>query len=229
MRRFRVATITGLVMMTMSGCAESTQAPTGDALYRQASKQYFPLAEDMHRVIMAIDESEWTVGEGGHGALGVSCQLDSGEAGYFLNYVRSIARDGLDAAAVSAAAADAFSELGITSEVAVLGNGDAEEHTVIGEDDRVGRAVVTIRPGQGEIRVTARTDCVPGDAHDLTEMVFGGELDPAAPQRLPAYESRETVPQFYFPADGPLYFGADGAPVEPQPVVTDPPEAPYGD
>lgn len=216
----------GLVLM-MTGCAQA--APEGDELYRQAAEQYFPLAEDMHGVIMAIHEGEWAVDQGAYGALGTSCQRGADEFGYFFDYARTVTLEGLDPQAVSATAASAFAELGLDPDVAVRGEGDGEEHVVIAEGERIGRAVVTIRPARDQIRVTARTPCAPGSAHEVTALVFGDERIPeGAALRMPATEGPDSVPQFYFPADGPLYYDEDGTPVDPQPVVTDPPEAPYG-
>lgn len=229
MGRLWAAAAAGLVLM-MAGCAQQT-APTGDALYGHASERYFPLATSMHEVIMAVHPGEWTVEKGGYGAIGVSCRTATGDSGYSLNYERSVTIDDLDAEAAARAAESAFAELGVVAQVTVRGSGDAEEHVVVAEDELVGRAVVTIRPAQGEVRVTARTECAPGDAHDLTAMVMGGgdRIDAEAARRLPATEGQESVPQFYFPTDGPVYFDEKGAPVEPQPVVSEAPAAPYGD
>lgn len=229
MRRCWAAAAAGLVLM-MTGCAQQVEA-SGDSLYEQAAGQYFPLAEDMHEVIMAVHPGEWAVGTGGYGAVGVSCRLGSGGSGYSLNYVRSVTTEIGDAAGLAATASSAFDALGHDAEVNVRGSGDAEQHVVVAEGERIGRAVVTISPARGEVRVTARTECAPGDAHELTAMVMGGgeRIDRDAATRLPATEVPESVPQFYFPADGPVYFDADGTPVEPQPLITEPPVAPYGD
>ncbi|GAB3618692.1 hypothetical protein GCM10027416_32490 [Okibacterium endophyticum] len=211
----------------MTGCAQA--APQGDALYEEASEQYFPMAEDMHGVIMAIHEGEWTVDQGGYGAQGTSCQRGADEFGYMFNYVRVVTLEDLDAEALSAAAASAFDELGLTPAVTVRGEGEGEEHVVVAEGERIGRAVVTIRPAHDQVRVTARTECAPGSAHDVSALVFGEERLPAGvSRRLPAFEGPDSVPQFYFPADGPVYYNEDGTPVVPQPVVTEYPKAPYG-
>ena len=223
-----MAALTIGLALTMTGCADA--APEGEALYQRAAEQYFPLAEDMHDVIMAIHQGEWAVDQGGYGALGVSCQRGANEFGYFLNYVRIVTLENLDAEAMSATAAAAFSDLGLEPDAIVRGEGAGEEHVVIAEGERIGRAVVTIRPARNEIRVTARTSCVPGSAHDVTAMVFGEERIPAhAARRLPATEGPDSVPQFYFPADGPVYYDENFTPVDPQPIVTEPPTAPYGD
>lgn len=212
----------------MSGCA--AEAPEGDELYAQAAEQYFPMAEDLHSVIMAIHEGEWTVEQGGYGAQGVSCQRGANEYGYMFSYVRTVTIEGLDAEQLSDTAAAAFTDVGASPEVAVRGDGDRREHSIVASSARMGRAVVTIRPARDEVRVSARTQCAPGSAHDLTALVLGSERIPAgASRRLPATETPESLVQFYFPSDGPLYYNEDDTPVVPQPVVTDVPTPPYGD
>lgn len=227
MRRLWAALIAAGLVLTMSGCA--ADAPEGDELYAQAAEQYFPMAEDLHSVIMAIHEGEWAVDQGGYGAQGVSCQRGANEFGYMFNYARTVTIEGLDAEQLSDTAAMAFTELGASPEVTVRGDGDSREYSIVATSDRVGRAVVTIRPAREEVRVTARTECAPGSAHDLTALVLGEERIPAgAAHRLPATETPDSLPQFYFPADGPLYYNEDDTPVVPQPVVTEVPQAPYG-
>jgi hypothetical protein len=220
------AAAAGLVLM-MTGCSSALD---GDALYQDGADRYFPLAKGMHSVLMSLHEGEWTIGDGGHGAMPTSCRADDGGAGYFLDYVRALSTDISDPQQVSDTAARAFEKLGLTPDAYVLGDGDDAEWYVVAEGDPVGRAVVTIRPVRGEIDVTARTACTPGDSNELSGMVLDDAEVPDmdAWRRLPATEVPESVPQFYFPKDGPVYYNADRTPVQPQPLVTDPPKAPYG-
>lgn len=217
----------GLVL-TMTGC--STPEPTGDDLYGTAADKYSAMAEGLHSVIMAVEPTDWAVDQGAHGAHPRSCQDDAGADGYFLNAVRTLALPDADVDALTASAVDAFASLGVEASVTTLGEGDAQERNIIGEGGFAQRTVVTIRTATGDIRVTTQTDCTPGSAHDLAALVFGEERLPADPwRRLPATEGPDSVPQFYFPPDGPVYYDEAGTPVEPQPLVTDPPTAPYED
>jgi hypothetical protein len=216
----------GLVFM-MTGCSPS--ALTGDALYQAAAGRYYGYAADMHLVLMAVHEGDWAVDQGAYGAAPSSCQIGADEFGYFFDYARTVTIEQVDAEALSAAAVAAFKELGLEIEVATFGEGEAQEQNIVATGGNVGRAVVTIRPATGWVRVIARPECEPGVAADLSEMVFGGDVDRGAALRVPATEGVDSIPQFYFPADGPLFYDEDGTPILPQPVVTEVPEAPYGD
>lgn len=215
-----------VVMMTSCG---STAAPTGDALYRDGEQRYVAYATTMHSVIMAIDETEWTVES--FGASPAPCRIDGELSGFAFSWARMLELGDRDIDAVVAAATAAFEAAGMAAETARYGEGDREEINVIGTGGDVGRGVVTVRPDQDHIRVTATTDCFAGDAGDLSDMIFGGGLVyEGASLRFPAYEGPDWQPRFYFPEDGsPVYFNEDGTPVDPQPQPTDLPIAPYGD
>lgn len=232
MRQTGAAFAVGLVLM-MTGCGVQGQVPEGAELYRGAEERYQTMATTMHSVLMGIHEGEWTVPTGGYGAVPVSCELGTGGGfGYRFSYRREVVLPDLDGKAVSTAAVDAFREAGLDGEAAAYGAGDASEWNLIAEDDERGRIVVTIAVGASRVEVSADTPCWPGNAGELSSMVTDDAArtdDPLTWRSLPATEGPESVPIFYFPSGSPVYFNEDGTPVEPQPVVTDPPDAPYGD
>lgn len=229
MRRAWAAVAVGLVLV-MTGCGAAV--PEGDALYRDGEKRFMELATRMHTVLMGIHEGVWTIPVGGDGAVPGSCTIGFGGAdGYAFSYRRTVDLPGMDPEAVSAAAVAAFREAGFDGTPTTYGSGESAEWNVIADDETLGNVVATIRPREGRVEVSADTPCVPGKAGDLSYMVTDDEHrgdGPSTWRYLPATEGPDSVPQFYFPADGPIYFNEDETPVEPQPVVTDPPKAPYG-
>ncbi|MEJ1922299.1 hypothetical protein [Microbacterium sp. KHB019] len=220
-----IAALAAGMAVVMTGCGSA--APTGDALYRDGEARYVEYATVMHSVIMAIHEGEWTVES--YGASPIACRIDGGaDRGYAFSWVRTLAMDGVDADAVAADASSAFESAGMEPSTTVLGEGENGEINVIATDATVGRGVVTVRPARGMVEVSATTGCFPGDAGDLSDMVFDGLIYTGAAQRFPAFEGPDWQPRFYFPQDGsPIYRNEDGTPVTPQPADTDLPVAPY--
>ncbi|WP_194421449.1 hypothetical protein [Microbacterium abyssi] len=226
LRRVLMAALAAGMVVTMTGCGAAV--PTGDALYRDGEKRYTDYSTVMHDVIMAIHEGEWTVES--YGASPIACRADGDLAGYAFSWVRTLEPEQLDVDAVVADASSAFEEAGMAPETSVLGDGERREINVIATGGAVGRGVVIVRPGRGIIEVSAAPGCFPGDAGDLSDMVFDGLVYTGASQRFPAFEGPVWQPRFYFPEGGsPIYRDEDGAPVQPQPDVTEFPVAPYGD
>lgn len=217
----------GMAMM-MTSCG-STAAPTGDALYRDGEQRYIAYATTMHSVIMAIDETEWSVDQGSFGASPIPCRIDGELTGYAFSWARMLELGDREVGDIVAAATAAFEKAGMEAETATYGEDDSQEINVIGTGGDVGRGVVTIRPAQNHIRVSTTPGCFPGDAAALSDMVFGGTVYKGASQRFPAFEGADWQPRFYFPEEGsPVYFDEDGMPIDPPPAATDLPKAPYG-
>lgn len=231
MRHVGAAGAVGLVLM-MTGCGVQAQVPQGDDLYRDGEQRYLAMATTMHSVLMGVHEGEWTVPTGGYGAVPVGCTLGvGGDLGYRFSYRREATLPDMDGEAVSEAATAAFRDAGLSGQAAAYGAGDAAEWNLVAEDDDLGRVVVTIVPGESRVEVSADTPCAPGNAGELSRMVTDDEArgsDALTWRGLPAFEGPDSVPIFYFPVGSPVYFDEDGTPVEPQPVVTDPPKAPFG-
>lgn len=224
-RRVVMAALAAGMAVMMTGCGFS--APAGDELYRDGERRYTEYATVMHSVIMAIHEGEWVVDS--FGASPFPCRIDGAASGYAFSWVRLLQPEVLDVDDVTAAAAAAFEAADMEASTATFGEGDAREVNVIGTGGPVGRGVVTIRPGRGTIEVSASPGCFPGDAGDLSDMVFDGLVYDGAAQRFPAFEGPDWQPRFYFPEEGsPVYRDEDGVPVTPQPTTTDFPVAPYG-
>lgn len=230
-RHVWAAVAAGLVL-TMTGCGVPAQVPQRDALYRDGEQRYLAMATTMHTVLMGVHEGDWTVPTGGYGAVPIGCSLEgSGDLGYRFSYRREVTLPGMDGETMSAAATAAFRDAGLKGEAAGYGKGDAAEWNLVAEDEALGRVVVTIVPGASRVEVSADTPCAPGNAGELSRMVTDDEArgsDTLTWRSLPATEGPDSVPLFYFPVGSPVYFNEDGSPVEPQPVVTAPPKAPYG-
>ncbi len=71
------------------------------------------------------------------------------------------------------------------------GQGEAREVTVVAEGGMAERAVVSIRPATGQVRVSAETECAPGSAHDLATEVFAEERLPDDVWRRPRRLARK--------------------------------------
>ncbi|MFF2493977.1 hypothetical protein [Agromyces sp. NPDC058064] len=210
----------------MTGC--TAQAPEGDALYQDGEQRFTNMWDAMHSVLSAVHDGEWAVPVGGYGAAPGACTASSSE-GFRFEYRRSWASDDLDPQAISDAAVAAFESLSLQPETNVFGEGDQEEWNVIAEGDPVGRAVVTVRMDLQTVDVTTLTTCAPGDPVALDAMVFDDpDMSSEAWRRMPATERPDSVPMFFFPVDGPVFWNEDKTPVDPQPVITDPPQAPFG-
>ncbi|WP_404437449.1 hypothetical protein LG322_02220 [Microbacterium aerolatum] len=226
LRRVLMAALAAGMVVTMTGCGATV--PTGDALYRDGEERYTDYSTAMHDVIMAIHDGDWTVES--YGASPIACSADGGVSGYAFSWVRTLEPEQLDVDAVVADASSAFEEAGMVPETSVLGDGERREVNVIATGGSVGRGVVTVRPGRGTIEVSAAPGCFPGDAGDLSDMVFDGLVYTGASQRFPGFEGPTWQPRFYFPEEGsPVYRNEDGTPIQPQPDDTEFPVAPYGD
>ncbi|MCD2500084.1 MULTISPECIES: hypothetical protein [Microbacterium] len=224
--RIRTALIVSIALLltSLTGCARTLH---GVELYQSAQQQFLSTATTMHRVLMAIHPGDWTVPTGGYGAVPIACSRGwSGDFGYMFSYRRDVDVDISDAAALQERATEAFARAGLESSSPVYGTGQGAEWNVIAEDASIGRLVVTVIPSAGRVEVSADSPCVAGDAGELRSMII--EDDTVTTWRsLPAFEGPTSVPLFYFPADGPLYFREDGTPIEPQPVVTVAPVSPW--
>lgn len=229
--RYVWAVVAAGLVLVMTGCAVQA-APEGDELFRDGERRYLALANTMHTVLMGVHEGDWDVPFGGYGVVPESCDLGFAGEGYRFAYRRGVSLPGVDGPAMSEVAVAAFAEAGLTARAVVYGEGgENPEWNVIAEDDVVGRAVVTIRPAEASIWVSVDSLCFPGNADELDFMVTDDANranDDVVWRTLPATEGVDSVPQFYFPAGGPVYFNEDSTLVEPQPLVTEPPEAPYG-
>lgn len=224
--RAMAALAAGLVL-TMTGCAAEAPAPAGDDAYATARDRYTAMANELHAVIMAIEPAEWTVDQGQYGAMPVGCQVGaSADTGFFFSAVRTVELSDRDPQQIADAADAAFADLGVEAEVGSFGEGVAREVNVVGESDAA-RTVVNIKPETGQVRVTSETVCEPGSTDEITTTMFGEELYPLDVwRRMPATEGPASVPQFFFPADGQVFYEEDGTPVDPQPVVTTAPTPP---
>ncbi len=223
MRRSMAALAAGMVLL-MTGCGSSA-APEGDALYAAGAEAHSAFASGLHSVLMAVHEDTWAVRQNDYGAAPIPC--DDAE-GYSFHSIREATLAGADADELTARAVSALESLDLEVTSQVLGSGEREQRAVVGVGGAFERLVVTVTPASGVVLVTATSACSPGSAHDLGRLVFAQSMARDQWRLLPATEGPDSVPQFYFPADGPLYYDEAGDPIDPQPVVTEPPVAPYG-
>lgn len=211
-RRRTAAVLAAGLALTTTAC--TAPAPTGDELYSSAEARYRPFASSMHSVLMAVHEDEWAVGQKAHGAAPISC--DDGR-GYRFAVIRSATTPELDADETAARAVDAMQHLGISAESGGHGSGAAAERVIVGSGEAIERMVVTIRPEHGDIRVTAQTGCEPGEAWELSDLIFGDSGQEDRWRWLPAFEGPHSEVRFSFPADGPVHYDEDGTPILPPP------------
>lgn len=232
-QRRSMAVLTVGLAVIMVGCTPSAENPSpgeGTSQYREAEARYLEYSTIMHSVIMAIEPGAWTVDQGRWGAAAITCQQEGGERGYAFDWARQLQPAELDVDAVIEAASSAFAEAGLDVQTTTFGEGERKKVEVIGSGDGVGHGVVSMRPAVNQITVTATHGCFSGDALEITKMVFGGEVYEGASLRYPAVEGPDWQPRFYFPEEGsPVYVNPDGTPVDPQPVVSEWPVAPYGE
>lgn len=226
-RRGTMAALTVGLVVTMTGCSAPV---TGDSLYREAEKHYVEYSTIMHSVIMAIHEGEWAVNHGSFGAAPVACQINSTDRGYAFVWDRLLEPESLDVDAVIAQATDAFADAGLDVQTTRFGEGDREEINVMASGPGLERGAITIRPARNQIAATATHGCFEGDAIEVVDLVFGGEVYRDASLRYPAVEGPDWQPRFYFPEEGsPVYTNSDGTPIDPRPDQSELPVAPYGD
>ncbi|MGA7147728.1 MAG: hypothetical protein WBX17_04460 [Microbacterium sp.] len=224
MRRRMAAMAAGLVLLMTTGCAAEAE-PQGDALYAAGEERYTAFATGLHDVLMTVHDQTWDVKQNDYGAAPISCP---GSGGYFFQALRRATPSDADATDLERRAREALEALDLEVTSSVLGSGDRQEYNVVGVGGVFERVVVAIQVASGSVLVTAKSTCAPGSAPELGDLVFADSTARDQWRLLPATEGPDSVPQFYFPPDGPVYYDEAGDPIQPQPVVTDPPVAPYG-
>ena len=225
MRRRMAAAAVGMVLLMTAGCAATAAPADDDGLYAAGREHHEEFATGLHDVLMAVDPDTWAVRQGDYGAAPVTCE---GGDGYFFHAIREATPQGADADELVRRTTEALDRLDLDVTSEVLGAGDDEQRAIVGVGAVFERLAVTIRPATGVVLVTASSVCGPGSAAALGDLVFAGSTARDQWRLLPATEGPDSVPMFYFPPDGPVYYDAAGDPVDPQPVVADPPVAPYG-
>jgi hypothetical protein len=193
----------------MTGC---TPGPTGDALSADAEQTYLEYREVVSELQLAFHDGPWTVG--GLGSYGMQPnQCDS--TGYNFTFYRSIRLDGSQRTEYADIAERFLKEQGLSP-----------ERQVIGADDKAGQVLQVIVRDQGDyelflvkilkngnISINIDTACRPGDAFELSEMLFGG-----------VYLNEGYLPTDVEAPTDPLFFGI--TPGDPQFVRDDPTPTP---
>lgn len=224
MRRRMAAAAAGLVLLMVTGCSGSS-TPEGEALYTAGAERYDEFASGLHAVLMAVHEDTWAVRQKDFGAVPIACEDGKG---YSFHAIREATPTGVSADELQQRAERSLEELGLEVSTEVFGSGEDEQRAIVGTGGIFDQAAVTIRPATGVVLVTAGSTCGEGSAAELGDLVFAESTARDQWRYLPATEGPASVPQFYFPSDGPVYYDEAGDPVDPQPVLTELPVAPYG-
>jgi len=154
----------------MTGC---TPAPTGDALYADAEQTYFSYREVVNELQLEYHDGPWEVGSlGSYGMQPNQCDND---AGYNFTLGRHVWLDG-----------SKREEYADIAERFLKGKGLSPVRQVIGADDNEGQLLQVIVRNQsdyellmvqfrknGNVTIDIETACRPGDAFELSDMLFG--------------------------------------------------------
>lgn len=167
--------------------------PTGQVLFDQAEQKYRDYRSVVNGVQAAIFDGPWGVG-GDYGMLPSDLQCEEGE--YKFHLTRSVELDPSDYEAAQGRARDALVEAGFSFDGQGLGSGEQSSVDLVVKD-QLGFSELRVAFFQATtgVIVWARTDCSPGDRHELSNLLFHGELD------LNGY-----LPKMESPSE-PLFFG----------------------
>jgi len=186
--------------------------PTGDARYADAEQTYLSYREVVNELQLQYHNGPWEVGSiGSYGMQPNQCDND---AGYNFTLHRSIRLD-----------ASQREEYADIAERFLKEEGLSPSRQVIGADDNDGQVLQVIVRDQGDyelflvrilkngsVGISVDTACPPGDAFELSDILFGG-----------VYLSEGYLPDVEAPTD-PLCFGI--TPGDPQFVSEDPTPTP---
>jgi len=193
----------------LTGC---TPAPTGDELYVDAERTYVAYREVVSELQLEYFDGPW--GVGGLGGYGMQPNQCDNNSGYSFRLHRSVRLDGSKREEY-AGIAERFLEAKSLSPA----------RQVFGDDDNDGQVLQVIVRNQGDfelflveiltngnVSISAKTACRPGDAFELSDMLFGG-----------VYLSEGYLPTETESPRDPLFFGI--TPGDPQ-FTTDPTPSP---
>lgn len=158
----------------MTGCDSAAPAPTGDALYADAKRTYMDYREFVNGVQSVLSTGPWEIGQ--LGVYGMQPDQCGNGAGYRFDLNRSLNLDPSTRESNADAVEDHLKDAGLSPSRRVLGVGD-ESLIQVAVRDQGGFSQLLIEfDGQGRVRVAADTSCRPGDAHELSDMLFGDEV-----------------------------------------------------
>lgn len=184
------------VVVLATGCGdggEPVEVPTGQALFDQAEQKYMDYRSVVNEVQVAIFDGPWEVG-GDYGMLPTDLQCEEGE--YKFHLTRTVELDPADYEAAQERARVALADEGFSFDGQGLGSGEQSSVDLVAKD-QLGFSEMRVAFFQATTSVTvwARTDCAPGDRHELSNLLFSDESN------LDGY-----LPKMESPSD-PLFFG----------------------
>jgi hypothetical protein len=160
--------------MTMTGCDTADPVPTGEALYADAEQTYMDYREFVNGVQSVLSTGPWIVGQiGDYGMQPDSC--DDGN-GYQFNMGRRLAMDLADREQNADAVEQYLTDAGLSPSRRTLGEGKDSLVQIAVADERGFELLLVEFRKNGNAQISAATTCRPGDAHDLSDMLFGEEV-----------------------------------------------------
>ncbi len=194
----------------MTGC---TPAPTGGSLYADAKKSYLSYREVVNELQLAYHDGPWKVG--GLGSYGMQPNQCDNNSGYKFTLYRSILLDGSKREEYADIAEHFLKEQGLSPTREVIGadDNDGQLVQVVVRDEGDFELFLVKILKSGNVSINVDTACRPGDAFELSDMLFGG-----------VYLSEGYLPTDVESPTDPLFFGI--TPGEPQFVRDDPAPTP---
>ncbi|MFJ2368740.1 hypothetical protein [Microbacterium sp. NPDC087665] len=203
-----VLALTGALLMT--GC---TPAPTGDELYADAEQTYLSYRELANELQLEYHDGPWEVGSlGSYGMQPRQCDNDKG---YYFTLNRNVWLDGSKREEYADIAERFLKAQGLSPARQVFGadDNDGQILQVIVRDEGDYELLMVEFRKNGNVGISVDTACRPGDAFELSDMLFGG-----------VYLSEGYLPTDVEAPTDPLFFGI--TPGDPQFVREDPTPTP---
>ncbi|PQZ54780.1 hypothetical protein CQ040_14405 [Microbacterium sp. MYb54] len=157
--------------MIMTGCDNADPVPAGEALYADAEQTYMDYREFVNGVQSVLSTDPWIVGQVGDYGMQPD-QCDNGN-GYQFNLGRRLTMELADREQNADAIEQYLTDAGMTPSRRTLGEGSDSLVQIAVADER-GFELLLIEFGKnGNALISAATACRPGNAHDLSDMLFG--------------------------------------------------------
>ncbi|WP_156118232.1 hypothetical protein [Microbacterium sp. ZOR0019] len=163
--------MTGVIVMT--GCTVNGPAPQGQALFDEAEENYLRYRGFVNELQTTLADEDWTIGQlGVYGMQPVECD---GDDQYRFDLNRSIQLDGSQREAYAKTVEEFLTDNDMTPQRRVLGENDQEGQLIqvtVRDEGDFSQLLIEIRK-DGRVRIAAETVCWPGNAFDLSDMLFG--------------------------------------------------------
>ncbi|MFK3835144.1 hypothetical protein [Microbacterium sp. NPDC087868] len=165
-----IQALTGILLLT--SCTSPALAPAGDDLIADAEKTYIEYRTLVNGVQSVLSSGPWIVGQlGKYGMQPSRCDNDTG---YQFSLGRLLRLDVADRDSNADAIEQHLLDIGMTPGRRTLGDG-AKSLIQIEARDQQGLEQLLIEFGSnGTAVVSATTTCRPGDAYELSNLLFGG-------------------------------------------------------